>query len=206
MKDRKENDNEFFIEVDLPFLVNRVKIEGRISFNGGGGARDSLVPVYFIEPGVDVLQYKSEERFVFLIEPEQRKNNIKHGVAFLLSAMAFRFNLFGVNYLALNVGVFENDNGTMDPNSKFVKEFTYIIVDVGFVDVDDFVRVISLEGFAVFINDYLRQNENDIMNFRIVVVSDIAHGDFTLNVLKGEKAVKNFLEFVCDLVRIIFNQ
>lgn len=66
VENRKENNNEFFIKIDLSFLVDRIKIYRTVILNYGSCLADGARPVYLVVAGVDIFQDKSKERTIIL--------------------------------------------------------------------------------------------------------------------------------------------
>ena len=68
----EEDDKQFLVEVYLPLLVYGVQIDGAVPLYDGGRGADGTRPVYLIETGMKVFQYKKEKVLVLTVELYRR--------------------------------------------------------------------------------------------------------------------------------------
>ena len=64
----EENNQQFLIEVYLPFFVNGFQINGLFVLYDGRFTADCACPVYLVEAGMQVLYDEEEEILVILVE------------------------------------------------------------------------------------------------------------------------------------------
>ena len=68
IQDRKKDNQQLFIKVDLPFLVDRIHINGTIVLHHCMGSGYGASPIYFIESRMHILDDIHEELLIVLTE------------------------------------------------------------------------------------------------------------------------------------------
>ncbi len=81
VQDREEDNQQLFIEIDLPFLVHRVQIDGLPVLHQGRLRGDGACPVDFVQSAMQVLHDEEEETLVLAVELNEGEKNIQIRVA-----------------------------------------------------------------------------------------------------------------------------
>ena len=68
-----EDDEQFFVEVDLSLLIDGIEIDGRTILQDGLRTADSACPVDLVVSRVNVLEGKSDEVLMVAIELDERQ-------------------------------------------------------------------------------------------------------------------------------------
>jgi hypothetical protein len=63
-----EDNQQFLVKVNLPFLINRIDIDRHLVLDDRFGMAYRPCPVDFVETGVDILEYERDIRLVVLVE------------------------------------------------------------------------------------------------------------------------------------------
>ena len=168
VQDGEEDDEQFLVEVDLPFLVDRVQIDGSAFLHDGRSRGNGAGPVYFVHSCMEVLQYKEEETLVVLVELNEGQQNIEEGVA--LSAVApscLRYLLLINDIGGVVRVVLEDHDGTVYPHGKLIDEilFGLVVECVVCLEVNDVAwLILSKDKFAAFLvfEHHLRKNKDAV--------------------------------------------
>ena len=91
------------------------------------------------------------------------------------------YNLSAVDDVVLRVTPIINIDGSINPNGKFVDEVALLWFErVICTQVYDVVWVKSREDLILLIHQYLGQDENTILQLRVIVITYITHTHCTL--------------------------
>ena len=198
VQDREEDDQQFLIEIDLPFLVDGVQIDRTIVLNYRRLAADGACPVDFVESRVQVLQDEEEVILVVTVELEQLQQDVKIGIAQASAALAHLGDLGVIDNGAVVVAVILIDRDcTVDPHSELIEEVLlggiHGLILGRFNNV--FGRVLAEGQFpTVYVHEqHLGEDEDAISQPGVVEVAHIVYRHATLDVLERVDAVEHVL-------------
>ena len=124
----KENDQQLFVEVDLPLLVDRVHIDDVVVLHNGISPSYRPCPVDFVEPRVHVLDDEHEELRVVVVELYQRQQDVEEGVVALATAFVHLRHLAVVdNRGVVALVIVEHHHCAVDPDGEVVDEVLLLL-------------------------------------------------------------------------------
>lgn len=194
IQDGIEDNQEFFIEIDLLFPVDRMGINRAVFADDGSRCGYGFRPMNAVVTGMDVLQDEEDEILVMLVEVDERQQDIEEGVVDL-SVTFTEARYFLVIDNAVSGGIVVNLDGAVNPDRELIDEvFLLLRKWVVLVQVDDGLWGVFAEYFFAFwgvFEQYFRQNKDAIVELGIVVISNVIDADVAVNVLHGINAVQD---------------
>ena len=194
IQDGIEDNQEFFIKINLLFPVDRMGINRAVLADDGTRGGYGFRPMNAVVTGMDVLQDEEDEILVVLVEVDERQQNIEEGVVDL-SVTFTETCYFLVIDNAVSGGIVVNLDGAVNPDRELIDEvFLLLRKWVVLVQVDDgFWGVFAEYSFAFrgIFEQYFRQNKDAIVELGIVVISNVVDADVAINVLHGVDAVQD---------------
>lgn len=194
IQDGIEDNQEFFIKINLLFPVDRMGINRAVFADDGSRCGYGFRPMNAVVTGMDVLQNEEDEILVVLIEVDESQQNIEEGVVDL-SVTFTEARYFLVIDNAVSGGIVVNLDGAVNPDRELIDEVFLLLREwVVLVQVDDvFWGVFAEYSFALWgiFEQYFRQNKDAIVELGIVVIPNVVDADVAINVLHGVDAVQD---------------
>ena len=121
IQDWEENYQKFLVEVNLPFLVDWVQIDGLLVLHDGCLMADGARPVYLVEARVHILHDEEEKTLIILIKLQQLQQDVQIGIAQSAATLAYLCNLRMINNIRIvPLVILINHNGPINPYGKLI--------------------------------------------------------------------------------------
>ena len=165
IQDGIEDNQEFFIKIDLLFPVDRIRINRTVFADYGSCGGYGLRPMNAVVTRMDVLQDEEDEILVMLVEVDESQQNIEECVVDL-SVTFTEARYFLVIDNAVSGGIVVNFDGAIYPDRELIdKVFLVLRKRIVQVQVDDgFWGVFAKNSFPIWsvFQQYLWQNKDAI--------------------------------------------
>ena len=147
IQDGIEDNQEFFIKINLLFPVDRMGINRAVFADDGTRGGYGLRPMNAVVTGMDVLQDEEDEILVMLVEVDESQQNIEECVVDL-SVTFTEARYFLVIDNAVSGGIVVNLDGAVNPDRELIDEVFLLLREwVVLVQVDDGFRGVFAEYF-----------------------------------------------------------
>ena len=121
IQDGIEDNQEFFIEIDLLFSVDRLGINRAVFADDGPRGGYGFRPMNAVVTGMDVLQDEEDKILVVLVEVDESQQDIEEGVIDL-SVTFTEARYFLVIDNAVSCGIVVNLDGAVNPDRELIDE------------------------------------------------------------------------------------
>ena len=147
IQDGIEDNQEFFIKINLLFPVDRMGINRAVFADDGTRGGYGLRPMNAVVTGMDVLQDEEDEILVMLVEVDESQQNIEECVVDL-SVTFTEARYFLVIDNAVSGGIVVNLDSAVNPDRELIDEVFLLLREwVVLVQVDDGFRGVFAEYF-----------------------------------------------------------
>ena len=166
IQDGIEDNQEFFIKINLLFPVDRMGINRAVFADDGPRGGYGLRPMNAVVTRMDVLQNEEDKILVMLVEVYESQKNIEESVVDLSGTFA-KTCYFLVIDDTVSGGIVVNFDGAVNPDRELVDEVFLVLRKwIVLIQIDDgFWGIFAKNSFAFWrvFQQYLWQNKDTIV-------------------------------------------